>query len=387
MLGQLSPPLQNTTRKLLILFMLSLSHIALSSYYLLNSQDDIEQVPDEELLKFGTLFSTPDLFYDDIITEEMLPEYGPDRPIYDGRGLSIPRFRLKEGHQAKECGVLFKGRGIHSKFAAPDEDDEMDGYDDVHLSTRDVRFFPQAFLPSCGQVQANRPFTEQQSKVAAINREEKEHLANAMRAVDTTETSNPSRDPSRDPSRGPSRNPTPNNSGNDSRSTGAPAGSSSQQNTPEDAQAALRQTVGDDPLANLVTIPKWQGYSYIAHSASSSASSYDSMRGYITAQLGGFQPPHGTLDKSGKDNYIFASDRNNGGLPFQRMEQRMADCKGSALRIEPTIHVNMRAMAKKTGEEVYQVFGRFMGSYDSESSRRATENSVHIFRPGVSNSC
>jgi hypothetical protein len=346
------------------------SHDISPSYYLLQDENDIEQVPDAELKKFGTLFSTPYLQRADIIPPEQLHEHGPENQIFDRRGLCIPRFRLKEVNHAQECGVLFKGQGIHSKFAAPDDAEMTEEYTGAPLSARDVRFFPQAFLPSCGQVQADRPFTEQQAKAIFMNSEEKELLSDAMEEVDLANTP---------PSNSNPHQPTPSNGSDSSESRRR------EQQRAEEERAARRQLVGTDLLADFITVPKWQGYSYIAHSASTSASSFDSMRGYITSQLGGFRPPHGALDKKGQDSYSLATEQNNGGLPFEKMGERLNNCKGSALRLEPTMVLNLRAMANKTGEDLYQAMGRFMGSYDTQSSPRVTENAVIILYPGVPN--
>jgi hypothetical protein len=346
------------------------------SYYLVSNPDDIEQVPDEELAAFKFLYSKDDLTEYDLIDLDYLHRYPPSGPIYDIRGLRIPRLRLKKNHTAKECGVLLKWDQLHDRFNQWDMDIDSD---DAPSRNKGIQFFPQAFLSVHGQAQADRPFATQQSFARKVCTEEKELLTEFIQQRDDAEENEVSNALQQDLS--------------DAESSPAPTSPirfdddddiDFLSNRPPQRRDPLPAPFITDTDADALEIPLWQGYSYTAHSASCSASAFDTMRGWNTCELAGYKAPHGDLGTKGNKNYKLATSKNNRGLPFQMIKPRFNTNKGSALRIEPTLLINMRALKKRKGTNVFQIMGRFMGSYDSDESRDIMNDSVTLFHPRVS---
>ena len=255
----------------------------------------------------------------------LLDDQGNEIPLYDYKGLQIPRRSIVEDPNKPPCGVLVDLKRIQGLFnpdtsATIPNDSDTISPEQEDPSVR-VDAYPLGFLKMAGNIKASGVPHCFYPLLTKINQ-----------SVRKNHPVYPS-----------ASNPNEDNANQDANLGGGQA--------PENAE---RQAPQDDPQApylestyRAVKPVSCQFYNYMAHRVASRAGRHDSQQGSVTAAISGAYAKTETDEKTAKQKQAYCKK----GLPSERFHARINSVRECpcACRAELVYSVDVRALKDPSG--------------------------------------
>ena len=257
----------------------------------------------------------------------LLDDKGDEIPLYDYKGVQIPRRVIVEDLDKPPCGVLVDLKRIQGLFN-PDTSATIPNDSDVISSQQDdpsvrVDAYPLAFLKTAGNIKASGVPHCFYPLLTKINNSVRKNLPEYPAPY------NPARPDDAD-------------QGENAAGGQAAEDAEGRAQQEEDPQAPHLQ-----PTYRAVRPVSCQFYNYMAHRVASRAGRHDSQQGSVTAAISGAFAKTDADERTAKRKQAYC----NNGLPSERFHSRINSVRECpcACRAELVYSVDVRALEDRSG--------------------------------------